>query len=321
MGEKVSIDAIALADKSGDPAGFVAKAKKVVDDGKFAPIFISDKGNVLTEAAKEFGNAKPLLYCTDPSSVEAVAKEAKECPVVVPGNSLDEISALCEKISAITKNIVLAVTADSPAKKLVDLVQIRRQAIRKKVRPLGYPSLASVCGKDAFAQVAEASAYIAKYGSIVLMDTAEKAHILPLCAERQNIFSDPQTPAQVEPGIYAVGDADENSPVYCTTNFSLTYYTVEGELSGTMMPSWIVAVPTDGTSVLTAWAAGKFTADKITDYLNEIGLNEKTAHKDLVIPGHVAVLKAPLEEKSGRTVIIGPNEASGLPAFAKANFA
>ena len=319
VGERVSIDAIALVDKSGDASAFCAKAKKVVDSGKFAPIFLSDKAGVLTAAAKEFASANPLLYCTDPAGTEEVATEAKECPVVVPGNSLDEISALSEKVSASTKNLVLGVTAETLSARLNDLVQIRRQAIRKKIRPLGYPSIVSVCGKDAFAQVAEASAYIAKYGSIVLMDTAEKAHILPLCAERQNIFSDPQTPAQVEPGIYAIGDADENSPVYCTTNFSLTYYTVEGELSGSMIPSWVIAIPTDGTSVLTAWAAGKFTADKIADYFNDIGLSEKIAHNNMIIPGYVAALKAPLEEKSGRTVIIGPNEASALPAFAKAN--
>jgi len=316
VGEHVSIDAIALVDK----VDFDAKAVKVVETGKFAPIFISNKADTLTAAAKKYAASKPLLYCTDPAGAEAVAKDASDCPVVVPGNSLDEISALSEKIAATNKNLVLGVTADKMAQKLVDLVQIRRQAIRKKVRPLGYPSIVSVCGQDSFAQVAEASAYIAKYGSIVLMDTAEKAHILPLCAERMNLFSDPQTPAQVEPGLYAVGEANENSPVYLTTNFSLTYYSVESEVSGSMIPSWIVAQPTDGTSVLTAWSAGKYTAEKIADYFKEIDIDNKIAHKNIVIPGHVAALRSPLQEKSGWTVQVGPNEASGIPAFAKANF-
>ena len=320
VGEQVSIDAIALIDKTGDAAAFSAKAKKVVSDGKFAPIFVSCKSDVLVAAAKDNAAALPVLYCTDPAGVEAVAKAAGDCPVVVPGNSLDEIAALSEKISAISKNLILAPTNDSPAQKLVELNQIRRQAIRKKVRPLGYPSIVRVSSKDAYAQVAEASMYIAKYGSIVLMDTAENAHILPLLAENMNLFSDPQVPAQVLPGIYPVGDADENSPVYLTTNFSLTYYIVEGEVSGSNIPGWVIALPTDGTSVLTAWSAGKYTADIISAYFKEIDLANKVKHNSVVICGYVAILKAPLEEKSGMKVIVGPSEASGIPAFAKANF-
>jgi acetyl-CoA decarbonylase/synthase complex subunit gamma len=229
--------------------------------------------------------------------------------------------ALSEKVAAVHKNLVLATTAAEPAQKLADLTQIRRQAIRKKVRPLGYPSLVSVLGKAPLAQVAEASMYIAKYGSIVLLDAAAKSELLPLCALRQNLFSDPQVPAQVEPGVFAIGDAGPDSPVYCTTNFSLTYYTVEGELSGAKIPAWLIATPTDGTSVLTAWAAGKFTADKIAEFIGEIDLASKVNHKKLVIPGYVAVLKAPIEEKSGWTVMVAPNEAAGLPAYAKTNFA
>ena len=320
VGEQVGIDAIALIDKNGDASAFAAKAKKVVSDGKFAPIFVSAKSDVLVAAVKDCASANPLLYCTDPSGVEAVAKAAGDCPVVVPGNSLDEMSALAEKISGTCKNLVLAPSNESPVQKLVELNQIRRQAIRKKVRPLGYPSLVRVSSKDAYAQVAEASMYIAKYGSVVLMDTAEKAHILPLCAEIMNIYSDPQTPAQVVPGIYPVGDATADSPVYLTTNFSLTYYTVEGEVSSSGIPGWVIAFPTDGTSVLTAWSAGKYTADKIAEYFKENDLQGKVSHNSVVICGYVAIIKAPLEEKSGMKVIVGPSEASGIPAFAKANF-
>jgi acetyl-CoA decarbonylase/synthase complex subunit gamma len=163
--------------------------------------------------------------------------------------------------------------------------------------------------------------YAAKYGSIILMDTFEKADMLPLMALRQNLFSDPQKPAQVEPGVFAIGDANENSPVYCTTNFSLTYYTVEGEISGSKIPSWLIAVPTDGTSVLTAWAAGKFTGDKIAEYFETLGLSAKFPKKEVIISGYVAILKAPIEDKTGWKVIVGPNEANGIPKFAKENFA
>jgi acetyl-CoA decarbonylase/synthase complex subunit gamma len=323
VGETIMIDAIALVDKSGDAKSFAEKAKIVAEKGKFAPIYISGSAEVLTSAAKAAAQARPLLCGADKSNWEAVATAAKEanCPMAVYGVNIDELAALAEKAAGVTKDIILGTTASEPVQRLADLTQIRRQAIRKKVRPLGYPSIVSVRGMPAREQIAEASVYIAKYGSIIVTDVAEKAFILPLCAMRQNLFSNPQVPAQVEPGLFAVGEADENSPVYCTTNFSLTYYTVEGEVAGSKIPSWIMAAPTDGTSVLTAWAAGKFTAEKIAEFMQEINLESRVNHRTIVLPGYVAALKAPLEEKSGWKVMVASNEASGIPAFAKANFA
>lgn len=320
VGEKVSIDAIALKDMSKDSDNFAKKASLIAEKGKFALVLMSSSVDSLTKAVQATKSGRPLICAATSENWETVAKLAKDndCPVVVRGKGLDDTAALSEKVSQITKNIVLDTDATSPLEKLSDLTQIRRQAIRKKFRPFGYPSLVSVAAKSPLSQIAEASAYVAKYASIIILDNCEKAQLLPLCALRQNLFSDPQKPAQVVPGVYAIGDADANSPVYCTTNFSLTYYTVEGELSSTKAPAWLLATPTDGTSVLTAWAAGKFNGEKIAEFLDEIKLSDKIEHKKITIPGHVAVIKAPLEEKSGWKVLIGPNEASGLPAYVKA---
>jgi len=155
----------------------------------------------------------------------------------------------------------------------------------------------------------------------VIVKADEKAQILPLMAWRMNLYTDPQKPSQVEPKIYEIGAVTKDSPVYVTTNFSLTYYTVEGEISASKVPSYIIACPTDGTSVLTAWAAGKFNGEKIAEFLKVCEIENVVSHKNLVIPGYVAVIKGSLEEKSGWNVKVGPAEASGLPAFAKANFA
>ena len=322
VGVTVSIDAVALVDKSGDAEKFAERAGRLAEKSKFALILVSERVEALEKALAVSAQVKPLVYGVNESNWEAVAKLAKanDCPVVVTGSGIDAISAISQKVGEITKEIILSTSAPGQAQKLADLTQIRRQAIRKKVRPLGYPSLVSVCGRPALSQVAEAATYIAKFGSIIMLDACEKAQILPLLALNQNLFSDPQKPAQVEPGVFAIGVADENSPVYCTTNFSLTYYSVEGEISGSKIPSWLMAVPTDGTSVLTAWAAGKFTGEKIAEFINENKYSEKFPNKTLVIPGHVAVLKAPIEEKTGWRVLVGPNEAVGIPAFAKSNF-
>jgi len=140
-------------------------------------------------------------------------------------------------------------------------------------------------------------------------------------AWRMNLYTDPQKPSQVEPKIYEIGAVTKNSPVYVTTNFSLTYYTVESEISASKIPYYIIACPTDGTSVLTAWAAGKFNGEKIAEFLKICDIENVVDHRNLVIPGYVAVIKGVLEEKSGWNVKVGPAEASGLPAFAKSNFA
>jgi acetyl-CoA decarbonylase/synthase, CODH/ACS complex subunit gamma len=163
--------------------------------------------------------------------------------------------------------------------------------------------------------------YVAKYASAVVVNAVQKAHILPLLTWRQNVYTDPQKPIQVEPNLHAVGDVTPDSPVYVTTNFSLTYYTVQGEIETSKIPSYILAVDTDGTSVLTAYAAGKLEPEKVAELLEKFDVANKVNHKKVVIPGYVAVISGKLKEKSGWDVVVGPREASGIVSFAKANFA
>jgi len=161
---------------------------------------------------------------------------------------------------------------------------------------------------------------MAKYTSVLVVRTTKKELLLPLLSWRANLFTDPQKPVAVEPGLYAIGDAGPASPVYCTTNFSLTYFLVEGEVEATRIPSYIIAVDTGGISVLTAYADNKFTAEKITGAIKELNLEEKVRHRKIVIPGAVAVLKGRLEDESGWEAIVGPREASGIPKFARDRF-
>ncbi len=134
---------------------------------------------------------------------------------------------------------------------------------------------------------------------------------------RQNIYTDPQKPLQIEPKLYSIGQTSEKSPVLVTTNFSLTYYTVLGEVEASKIPSFILSVDTEGMSVLTAWAAEKFTPDKIADTLNKLSVKNSVAHNNLIIPGYVAVMSGDLQEQSGWRVIVGPKEAAGIPSFLK----
>lgn len=149
------------------------------------------------------------------------------------------------------------------------------------------------------------------------MKTTELASLLTLFSWRDNIYTDPQKPIAVQPGVYAIGDVTPDSPVYITTNFSLTFYTVQTEIEATKLPSYLIAFDTEGLSVLTAWAGGKFIGENIGPWLKDSDLNQKVSHKKLIIPGGVAAIKGKIEELSGWEVIVGPREANGIGTFAK----
>jgi acetyl-CoA decarbonylase/synthase complex subunit gamma len=196
------------------------------------------------------------------------------------------------------------------------LTTIRRLAL-KGCRPLGYPAVAFTADTDPMMQSVEASTYVAKYAGIVVTDAVEKWQLLPVLATRQDIYTDPQKPVAVEPKLYTVGEVTADSPVLVTTNFSLSYYSVEGEVEASRVPAYVLSVDTEGTSVLTAWASDKFNAETITQALKKSEIEAKLSHRKLILPGFVAVLSAGVEDESGWSVLIGPKEASGLPGYLK----
>jgi acetyl-CoA decarbonylase/synthase complex subunit gamma len=162
---------------------------------------------------------------------------------------------------------------------------------------------------------------LAPYGRFFPVRLAPALSSLPRESLRENIYTDPQKPVAVQPGLYPIGgDADEHAPVYCTTNFSLTYFLVAGEVEATRIPSYILSVDTSGTSVLTAYADNKFSAEKITEAMRGCNLEKKVSHRNIVIPGAVAVIQGSLEKESGWNVLVGPYEASGIVKFAKSRF-
>jgi len=323
VGQSVSIDMIAVRNDSGNPDTFASAVKAVAEKTRFAILLISEDPSIMEKALAVTGASKPLVYAATEANYEKMVELAKkyECPLVVKGSGLDSTAALVEKIAATYKELVIDVGTRQLSQALAEITQIRRLAIKKKFRPFGYPVIAFTSSVNPREEVLEASVYIAKYASVVVIKADEKSQILPLTALRMNLYTDPQKPSQVEPKVYEIGAVTKDSPVYVTTNFSLTYYTVEGEISSSKIPSYIIACPTDGTSVLTSWAAGKFNGEKIAEFLQTCGIEDKVNHRNIVIPGYVAVIKGALEEKSGWQVTVGPAEASGLPAFARANFA
>jgi len=324
VGLHYTINLVAVKNDSASAERFKAAVDKVAASTRFPLILMTDDPAIMDQAAAGVAAGRPLLYAATAANFEKMVEVARKhsCPLAIRGKDLEEAAALSEKaVAAGCKDLVIDSGRREFSAALADLTQMRRLAIKKKFRPLGFPTIAFPQADDPYMEILQASYYVGKYASIVVVKTAEKAHILPLLTWRQNIYTDPQKPIQVEPKLHEVGAVTPESPVYITTNFSLTYYTVEGEVAASKIPAYILPVNTDGTSVLTAWASGKFSAESIAEAIKTSGLEQRVNHRNCVLPGYVAVLSGKLAELSGWKVGVGPREAAGIPSFAKAKFA
>lgn len=323
VGLEYRIQMVAVKNDSGQAEAFRNAAAAAAQTG-LALILMSEDPAAIQAALSAVGSSKPLIYAATEANHAQMVELAKanDCPLVVKARGLEALAGLVEKVTAAGfKQLVLDPSPESLTQAVADFVQIRRLAIKRRFRPFGYPVIAFTLASDPQEEVLEAATYITKYASIVVLKTTSKAHLLPLLTWRQNLYTDPQVPIQVEEKLNEVGTPDENSPVYVTTNFSLTYYSVQGEVEGSRIPSYIISVNTDGLSVMTAYADGRFTAEKIAQVMKKLGVEQKVKHRTIVIPGAVAVIKGKLEELTGWKVLVGPREASGIPAFAKSHFA
>jgi len=274
----------------------------------------------LKQAAVISQERKPLLYSADQENFAQIGAIAKELqlPLVVTAQDIDQLSQITKELNGLGVNELILDSGIKPiADKIWDLTQLRRQALKKSNRALGYPSLAIIDKTDPYEEALEAGAYIAKYAGIVLIKGLATWEVLSILTLRQNIYTDPQKPLQITPKLYPVGQVTPDSPVLITTNFSLSYYTVLGEVESSKIPAYILSIDTQGMSVLTAWAAEKFNAEVITKSLVSSGVKEIIKHKNLIIPGYVAMISGDLEDQSGYSIIVGPKEAAGIPAFLK----
>ena len=319
VGQKLEVNLVAIRQSSGAKR-FIEAVKLAAAGTDLSLVLMSDDAAAVREALAALKDRKPLIYHATRDNLEGMAALALEfkVPLVVSAPDVDSVSVLTRELAGrgITE-MVLDTGAKSIAAKIWDLTQIRRQALKKSNRSLGYPVLVTIEADDPYEEAIEAATYIAKYASIVLLKGIEPWQALSVLTLRQNIYTDPQKPLQIEPKVYAIGQADPNSPVLVTTNFSLSYYTVLGEVEASKIPSYIVSIDTEGMSVLTAWAAEKFTPEKISSSLDKLGVRGMVAHKRLIIPGYVAIMSGDLQEQSGWDVVVGPKEAAGLPSFLK----
>ena len=323
VGLTLSASLVALQAASGDATKFAALAGKVISGSDANIILMSDKVEVLSAGLKACADKKPLLYAATKDNADAVAALAKEsgCAVAARAGNLEELAALTEKLAAAgLKNIVIDSGSRKTRQAFQDQVVIRSAALVKKYRPFGYPTIVFPCEMtdDPMKEAMLAVMFVAKFGGIIVLSDFRGEVLFPLLVARLNIYTDPQRPLATKQGIYEINSPNENSPLMVTSNFSLTYFIVSGEIENSKVPSWLYVKDTEGLSVMTSWAAGKFSADIIAPAILKSGIADKLKHRKLIIPGYVAAESGGLEEEMpGWEIIVGPRDAANLPAFLK----
>jgi acetyl-CoA decarbonylase/synthase complex subunit gamma len=314
---------IAIKAESRDATKFVALVDKVKQNSDGGIILMSDNLAILSAGVKASADRKPLIYAATKDNVDGVAALAKEnsCPVAVKATSLDEAADLTDKLTkAGVNDIVIDSGARTVRRAFEEQVIIRRAALVQKFKPLGFPTITfpAEMTDNPMKEAVIAAMFVAKYGGIIVLSDIQGESLFPLLVERLNIFTDPQRPLATTAGIYEINNPNENSPVLITSNFSLTYFIVSGEIESSKVPSYLLVMDTEGLSVMTAWAAGKFVADAIGPFVKKSGIADKVKHHKLVIPGYAAAESGGLEEElPGWEILIGPRDGSLIPAYLK----
>jgi acetyl-CoA decarbonylase/synthase complex subunit gamma len=323
VGLKLKADLVVVKDESNDAARFtdiVARVKAATDAGM---ILISFNPDIMAAGLKTCADRKPLAYGVNNDNLEKMAALVKtyQCPVGIKCASMDEAADLTVKLNQLGINdIVIDSGARTVRKVFEEQVMIRSTALVKKFRPLGFPTITfpvEMTG-DPMKEAVIAAMLIAKYSGIVVLSDLQGESLFPLLVERLNLFTDPQRPLATTPGIYEIGGPNTNSPVLITSNFSLTYFIVSGEVENSRIPAWLLVMDTEGLSVMTAWAAGKFVADTIGAFVKKSGIADKVAHRKLIIPGYAAIEAGALEEElPGWQIMVGPRDGAHIPAYLK----
>jgi acetyl-CoA decarbonylase/synthase complex subunit gamma len=322
VGEKLSIDMLAVTHIAGDVDAFAALCTKGWEVTGRPLVIRSTDPHALHAAAKAVKGSHSLLASATPETAGELRKTAEAFGHVLAVTSpdLDGLASATTKLKEEGFNdLVLHFQARSLAEQFQTNTVARRAALKENFNPLGYPTVTFIEPKGRLEETVLAVNEISKYGGLCVLPSFDPAQIASLLTLRLNIYTDPQKPIQVEPKAYEIGEPKPDSPVFVTTNFSLTYFIVSGEIENCGISAWLVVPECEGMSVLTAWAAGKFSGASIGKFVKEIGLEDRVTTREIVIPGYVAQISGELEENLPHwKVIVGPQEAADIESFVKA---
>jgi acetyl-CoA decarbonylase/synthase complex subunit gamma len=332
IGESLKLNLIAVRSTSNDPAKFGKTVKTIVGNSQMPLILCSLEPNVLEAGLVEAKGRRPLVYAATKDNWKEVAELALmyNCPVVVfaPNDAQLLRSMAGTMLKYGVEDLVLdpGTFADQGMTDTLDnFTMVRQAAFEKDDRLLGFPMIGVpmvVWSNDgdapettAWTEAVYASMLLTRYADVLIVHSLEPWTILPIMTLRQNIYTDPRKPTAVEAGLRVYGQVDENSPVMMTSNFSLTFYTVENDIETAKINCYLIVVDTEGLSVQSAVAGRKLTAEKVAEAIKKVGIEGKVKHKKLIIPQFAARLRGDLEDMSGWEVLVGPQDSSGIPQF------
>ena len=324
IGERMKAEFAAFI-YTGNKEAYIANIKAVLASGaELAYMVVCEDVEVAKEALELLKDTNPILHGATAANYEQMVDVAAagKYALGLRADSLEDLYELTSNVqSKDYKELLLDAGSKTIKEAYTNAIQIRRTALKDGDRTFGYPSIIFVndLAKDnKFMEIALSSIFTIKYGSILVIEDMDFARGHSVWALRQNIYTDPQRPMRVEPKAYSVNNANDESPVLCTVDFALTYFIINGEIEKSKVPTWLLIPDAGGYSVLTAWAAGKFSGSIIANFVKESGVEQKTKSRKLIIPGKVAVLKGDIEDSlPGWEVVVGPNESMQLPKFLK----
>jgi acetyl-CoA decarbonylase/synthase complex subunit gamma len=320
VGEKLRPDLFFVTHDSGNPEDLLRALRIVKRLSGKGMILDCPEEKTLQEAVEQLKGDRPAIFLRqEMTGADIALAKACDASLIVTARSYQDLEKQTEKARASGfNNLILNLDSGDLGTQWQRNTILRRSALKKNFKPFGYPLLALLHGDGPHDWLACASLLLCKYASIIVLPDYDRALLYALLTLRQNIYTDTQKPIQVDAKVYPVGEPTANSPVFVTTNFSLTYFIVSGEIENSGISAHLLVVDTEGQSVLTSWAAGKFGGQKIAKFIKDIKLEEDVKTRKIVIPGFVAQISGDLEEHlAGWEVIVGPQEASDIQSFVK----
>lgn len=322
VGIDLEVDGFAVKSETGDPTSFENAVEAVRSSSKRPVILMAESANVIEQGLQKVQGENTLIATANPENWEEMTNLAltHKASLVVTADSLENLANITPQIKQKgLSDLVLDTNSNSLSEELLKNTVIRKMALGKNFRPFGFPIISYPFKTgDPSLEVTLAAQSVAKYAGFIVMENFSPETIYPLLVLRENIYTDPQKPIQVQPGIYEINNPSPDDPLMVTTNFSITYFSVANEVESSGQPGWLLVADAEGMSVLTAWAAGNFDAEQIAKDVKRFDVESKINKKRIVIPGHVAVISGELEEElPGWEIKVGPREAVDLPAFLK----
>ena len=316
VGTELRFNGIAIENTSGSPEAF-ARAIETIEKTADLPLVLMASDPLALSAALTYcGTYRPLIHAATPENYKEFSALAKQhgCPLVIKGKSITELAQLSRDCAADgVQDLIMDLSPESFQEYILRSTTIRQLAITREAPDLGYPVFLDASAMEM--QDAAITLGISKYASVIISTPLPSATAQAALTLRQNIYTDPQKPIQMNPGLYRVGNPGKDAPVLMTVNFSLTFFTLQGYLESTRLPCFMLIVDTEGLSVLTAVAAGKLSEMLVRDSIKKFDVENEVSHRKLIIPGYASPLSGRIEEATGWKVMVGPRDAAEIGEF------